>query len=452
MPNRVGSDYKLRSAWDELRRHTLVNRPHVEAFLASKAGRFLIDHVQNFCWTVERLSERSKPETFDATAKAIRTADASSAAEAGGEGPRIYLDITNTSRSKLNTGIQRVCRRLSEEGGKLGVFQPVKLRDGELHSISTADDNRIFELEEGDLYVIIDTFWDPIDEYLSFIAKARARGVVIATCFHDILPCIHPEICAVEFGPIFNGSINRIFEVSDICLAVSKATLDDLKGVLSKTYGRLPPEKAFFYFHLGADNEPGTRAGGETGFPDRVAADPMFLSVGTVEPKKGYALTLDAFDDLWAAGHAINLVIIGKYGWGASAVRERIKHHPQFDKRLFWFQRASDAFLYEAYERCYAFIQASVAEGFGIPIIEAARRGVPVIASDIDVFKEIAGDNLIYFASENVASLERRLVQVLHERPVPVPWSMPSWQASVIELNEGLISAWRDVQARRRAE
>ncbi|REM39804.1 glycosyltransferase, partial [Mycobacterium tuberculosis] len=70
----------------------------------------------------------------------------------------------------------------------------------------------------------------------------------------------------------------------------------------------------------------------------QIAAAPAFLMVGTVEPRKGHAQTLDAFEQLWRNGIDVNLVIAGKKGWMVEEVVERLQQHPQRGRRLFWLE------------------------------------------------------------------------------------------------------------------
>ena len=116
---------------------------------------------------------------------------------------------------------------------------------------------------------------------------------------------------------------------------------------------------------------------------------PHFLMVGTLEPRKGHRIALDAFDKLWAEGVDAALTIVGKTGWGIDHLVERIKHHPELGKRLVWHESVDDAELSRLYSSCDALIAASFAEGFGLPIVEAGHFGKPVLASDIPVFREV---------------------------------------------------------------
>src|SRR5690606_5090572 len=122
-----------------------------------------------------------------------------------------------------------------------------------------------------------------------------------------------------------------------------------------------------------------------------------FLMVGTIESRKGYDQVLDAFDQLWGEGSVERLVIVGRQGWLVDDLVQRILQHPENGHRLFWLSDVSDEALVKLYERTDALIMASEAEGFGLPLIEAAKHGIPLIARDLPVFREVAGEGALYF-------------------------------------------------------
>lgn len=109
-------------------------------------------------------------------------------------------------------------------------------------------------------------------------------------------------------------------------------------------------------------------------------ASPSFLMVGTIEPRKGHAQTIAAFDELWSRGFDINLVIVGKQGWMVETLSERLRTHPEFGQRLFWLEGISDEYLEKLYVASACLIAASEGEGFGLPLIEAAQHKLPIIA------------------------------------------------------------------------
>ena len=132
-------------------------------------------------------------------------------------------------------------------------------------------------------------------------------------------------------------------------------------------------------------------------FFSRPGNEKVFLMVGTIEPRKGHELVLDTFEYLWDQGQDHKLCIVGKPGWNMDAFVARLRSHPQAGKKLLLLDHASDQTLRDAYRQADALIQASAGEGFGLPLIEAGQYGIPVLCSDIPVFHEVGGDNVLYF-------------------------------------------------------
>ena len=165
---------------------------------------------------------------------------------------------------------------------------------------------------------------------------------------------------------------------------------------------------------------------------------PSILMVGTIEPRKAHAQALAAFERLWAEGTAVNLVIVGKQGWMVEALVERLRNHPEKGRRLFWIEGANDALLLRIYAAATALLAASEGEGFGLPLIEAAQHGLPIIARDLDVFKEVAGEHAFYF-NGGVHELAARLNEWLSlhaQQKQPLSAKMPwlTWRESAKQL------------------
>ena len=79
----------------------------------------------------------------------------------------------------------------------------------------------------------------------------------------------------------------------------------------------------------------------------------------------------------------------------------KMRNHPELNKRLFWLEGISDEYLEKVYASSTCLIAASEGEGFGLPLIEAAQHKLPIIARDISVFREVAGDYAYYYAHNN---------------------------------------------------
>ena len=77
--------------------------------------------------------------------------------------------------------------------------------------------------------------------------------------------------------------------------------------------------------------------------------------------------------------------------------------------RLAWLQGIDDHALQQLYRDSACLLVPSEGEGFGLPLIEAARQGLPVIARDLPVFREVAGAHAYYFNATDGAGLAQAL-------------------------------------------
>jgi hypothetical protein len=185
--------------------------------------------------------------------------------------------------------------------------------------------------------------------------------------------------------------------------------------------------------------------------PGPVDRPPSFLMVGTIEPRKGHAQTLDAFERLWASGLDVRLVIIGKPGWKTDLLAARLRKHAETGHRLFWLEAAGDDDLEAAYGTSTCLIAASLNEGFGLPLIEAAMRGLPILARDVPVFREVAGEHAAYFSGDDAESLAAAIRMWLDchaagtaPRPEQMPWL--TWVQSVRSMLDCVLHGqWQDL-------
>src|SRR5262249_1628703 len=140
---------------------------------------------------------------------------------------------------------------------------------------------------------------------------------------------------------------------------------------------------------------------------------PLALIVGSLEyrsDRKGYGQALDAFELLWGRGYDAGLALVGQRISPTDELTDRITGHVEFGRRLFWFENARDSVLAMLYKSSTVLLYPSHGEGFGLPLIEAARHDLPIVARDLAVFREIAGQNICYFdgygASDLAAAIE----------------------------------------------
>ena len=295
-------------------------------------------------------------------------------------------------------------------------------------------------LQKGDLLLLPDSFWG-LGYSVRLAGKARANGVCVVPVIHDIFPITHPELSDSKNAAVFKTAFGQLLPASDALLAVSRFTQSQVEALLKRQGLPVPP---IMSFRLGADPFPlGPEAAPFEA--DLFPLQNIYLMVGTIEPRKGHAVVLDAFERLWHEGSQATLVFIGRVGWRCEGLRNRLESHPLRGRRLFVFYDATDAELHHAYTHAKALIIASRVEGFGLPLVEAMRYGVPVIASDIEVFREIGGDYPEYFAVDDVDELHQLLDQnERREIGARSPRDWPGWDEAARDALQAAIMLYSD--------
>ena len=271
----------------------------------------------------------------------------------------------------------------------------------------------------------------------------KRYGVKIIFTVYDIVAMNKGHFSSPAITLAFTDWFTGVMSVTDAIVCDSRAVADEV-GVWLEGHSDLRNRSLpIGYFHLGADIEGSHPTQGVTGEGAEVLATchsrPTLLMVGTVEPRKGHAPALEAVEALWKEGIHLNLVIVGKEGWRTQHLARQLRRHPQRNKQLFWLEKASDALLMQLYAQSTALLAASYAEGFGLPLIEAAHHGLPVIARDIPVFHEVAGDFAFYFPNTDSAALAdslRHWLRLYAEGKTPQSRDMPylTWAQSTQQL------------------
>lgn len=342
---------------------------------------------------------------------------------------KIMVDISVLVLHDAKTGIQRVSRSILYELLKKGApgyeIRAVYFTQGECYRYANKFVKEHFGYDFGtdepvlftkdDILLVTDLTAHLFPELHTHLDSLRRAGAQAHFVIHDILPLRNPEWSDIGVQLAFPIWLKGVAEYADGVVCVSASVADDVRHWLKEHAAEITinPALTIKNFHLGADLEASVPS---KGFPangekllQMMSSAPSFIMVGTMEPRKGHAQVLDAFERLWAKGEDINLFIVGKLGWNVDALCERMRNHPQKDKHLFWLHDISDEFLTELYQHAKALIFASLGEGFGLPLIEAAQKGLPVIIRDIPVFREIAQDGAYYFSGERAEDLENAI-------------------------------------------
>jgi glycosyltransferase involved in cell wall biosynthesis len=357
---------------------------------------------------------------------------------------RLFLDLTATIRHDLKTGIERVARALLlafiENPPKGYRVEPVYLDQldgkwayryarrymlGLLDCPVAALDDEVIDPSSGDIILGLDLSGDILVQAQKggVFAEYRNRGIAIYFMVHDLLPVIVPAV----FPPGSDKAhVDWLVAISnfDGAVCVSESVAQDFQ-LWQETQQRIQRTQRKFFLgwsHHGADM---TSSAPTRGLPENykstlahISSRLTFLMVGTIEPRKAYRQTIDAFTLLWAEGLDVNLVIVGKEGWRGLDDNARrdipetldcLRTHPEKNRRLLWLDAISDEYLETIYDASTCLIAASYGEGFGLPLIEAAKHKLPIIARDIPVFREVSGDNAYYFVAQSPRELARAI-------------------------------------------
>ncbi|MBV8357669.1 MAG: glycosyltransferase [Deltaproteobacteria bacterium] len=297
----------------------------------------------------------------------------------------------------------------------------------------------------GDVFLGLD--WDPgiaiDDRAANWLLHHRQRGMRTVFTIYDLLPLQHSEWFKPEMQPLFQGWLSRICRIADGFACISRAVADELVGWLDTSSAVAARAFDIGYFHLGSDLETSWASQGlspdEQKLLDTLKGREVLVMIGTVEPRKGHSQALSAMEHLWAEGVNLSLVICGRQGWMVDEIAQQLRSHPELGHRLFWMEQATDEALLQLYAIASGALMASGGEGFGLPLVEAAKHGVPIIARDLPVFREVAGEHAFYFSGHHTTDLADALRSWLmlyrrgaHPESRMMPWL--TWQQSTQQL------------------
>lgn len=376
---------------------------------------------------------------------------------------RLLIDVTQLVKTDAQSGIQRVVRNIARElcvdAATLPPIELVHLVDGRLwraHVTAASVLGHAYlppspiDIQPGDLLFMIDSSWEQYPQFLPLFEAVRQAGGRVVTVIYDLIPLRLPQFCSAGLVLVFQRWFSLAVAQSDMLLCISGAVRDDVAAYIAE-HGMTPSHPLrLTHWQLGADILPAGREQLIRPEVARMAADhttPLFMMVGTIEPRKGHDGVLDAFDALWAQGSQARLCMAGKEGWEVDHLMKRIRQHPLLGKRLFFVEHFSDAEVNLCYANAHALIAGSVAEGYGLPIVEAAQHKVPVIATDIAVFREVAGNGAAYFP---LGDREALMALVIHfsaltrdeREAMAARVSIMSWKESAQQAWQRLRSTW----------
>ncbi|PRY23061.1 glycosyltransferase involved in cell wall biosynthesis [Aliiruegeria haliotis] len=221
-----------------------------------------------------------------------------------------------------------------------------------------------------------------------FRAIREIPGSTICVLVHDLIPLDFSQFQRPGTSEKFEAAMRRVSRCADLVICNSAATEASVCARFTD-WGRVPN---LVTAHLGLDLSSESVPAEPTEPPP---CQPYFVCLGTIEPRKNHAFLLD----LWEAMPATErpgLLFLGSRGWNNDDVFRRLATSSLTGETVFEHSGLDDRAVAQLLRGAAGVLFPSHAEGFGLPALEAAALGVPLICNDLPVFHEILGDYPVY--------------------------------------------------------
>ena len=228
------------------------------------------------------------------------------------------------------------------------------------------------------------------------------EGQALVVTVHDLAFDRYPDLFPREWRLLYRAGVRAAVKRAHALLVPSRATATDLieRGADPARVHVTPLAPS-----LSARSQDPESAVAALG-----VSEPYVLFVGTLEPRKNLVRLIRAYRQVAPdVPHA--LVLTGGDGWHGTDLDEELARAGP--GRIVRTGRVSDIDLDALYRRAAAFVYPSLYEGFGLPVLDAMSRGVPVVTSNTSSLAELAGDRAILVDPTDVAEIAEGLARVL---------------------------------------
>lgn len=254
------------------------------------------------------------------------------------------------------------------------------------------------------------------------LASLTRAGLSVTVLIHDTIPLDHPQFARPGTVEPFRARVAAVSAHATQLIHLTNAARTLTEAQMAGM-GRVPPGVVA---PIGID----LAAPDPRFLPPAIdLTAPYFVTLGTIEPRKNHALLLD----VWARlPHPVpRLYIVGNRGWADAALLARLDALPA-DGPVRVLHGLPDGAVAALIARARALLAPSLAEGFGLPPVEAASLGTAVIATDLAVTRELIGNKAVYLPASDIYSWTETIVrqaalpQIDGEK---TPWYAPTWDA-----------------------
>jgi len=237
------------------------------------------------------------------------------------------------------------------------------------------------------------------------LGPIRARRLFVV---YDLVPFRAPETLRRRFALYLRFLIRAGISRADRIISISETVRDEIIerfAIEPRRIRVIPPG----WEHRGtSDGASAARAIGRYGL-----SPGFILAVGTLEPRKALPFLIRAHARMGA--DAPPLVLAGAPGPAGAAIEDAARAGAA---RIRVLGHVGDSDLDCLYRAAGALAMPSTYEGFGIPLLEAMRAGLPIVASDIPIFNEVAGDAALYAPAGDDGAWADAIALALRDAPL----------------------------------
>jgi len=227
----------------------------------------------------------------------------------------------------------------------------------------------------------IDILFSP-NILLPTIKKSDIKYISV---IHDVFPFTLKKYYSKSYRYYLSFFLPKTLRKSDKIITSSEYSKKEISRIF-----KIPQNKIEVIFScVPSTFKPKNKNKPPKGFIDLNQSKKYLLYVGAIEKRKNLIGLIKIFDQLKEIRSDLDLIIVGKPGYGYNDIAKKLKKREQYIKCLNF---VDDELLYFLYKNAFAFIFPSFYEGFGIPPLEAMQLGIPVLSSNTSSLLEVVGD------------------------------------------------------------
>ena len=274
----------------------------------------------------------------------------------------------------------------------------------------------------------------------SYAAHVRHYKIRLICFLHDLIPVTLPEFARPGHALLHQRRIRAMLSISEALICNSTETQKEIHAFARDVGIPVPNTVVAHLATIPKVARP---------LPVSQSREPYFVMLGTIEPRKNHLLILHVWRHLVSHGYESvpHLVIIGRRGWECEQVVDLLDRSLLLRNYVVEIGKADDNAVASWLTNARALLFPSFHEGFGLPLVEALGMNVPVIASDLPVFREIAGnvpelispidghgwkEAILSYAQANSPRRDAQLTRL-------ASWVAPTWEEHFQKL-DGLCS------------